>query len=117
MPFLLSGRTRSSPCQWPRLPAFAWRTKKKVATVSGHPFTETFSIERLPDLRPFRARVLGRQVLHRDELSGHERAPTGHTSGPQPRLRGDAVLVLTEDRLQLGRGARECDGALADDRG
>src|SRR4029077_7567164 len=70
------------------------------------PLAEALAVERLPHLRPLRARVLRRQVLHRDQLAGDECTSTRYPHGAQPRLRRDAVLVLAEDGLQLGRRPR-----------
>src|SRR6266567_8930180 len=82
-----------------------------------HPFAKALAVEGLPDLRPLLPRLLRRQVLHGDELAGHERPPPRHPRRAQPGLGGDAVLVLAEDRLQLGGGAGKRRRALADHRG
>ena len=53
-------------------------------------------------------------MLESDQLAGDERAAAGHGRAAQPRLGGDAVLVLAKDRLQLCRGAGECNGTRPD---
>ena len=56
-------------------------------------------------------------MLHGDELTRDERAAAADPSGAKPRLRGDAVLMLAEDRLQLGGGSCEPQRGAAHDRG
>src|SRR6202165_2195282 len=84
---------------------------------SGHPYAQLLSIQRLPSFRPLRPGFLGRDVLHRDELSRNEGAAAADPGAAQPRLRGDAVLVLAENRLQLGGGSSEGRGGAARDGG
>ena len=50
---------------------------------------------------------MGRQSLEGDQLTGDESALAARLGRTQPGLGGDAVLVLAEDRLQLGGRSRE----------
>src|SRR5260370_11835018 len=105
--------------------SYVWRggrNKKRspewwVGGGSWPPLVHGLAIESLPDLHPLFASFLRGDVLQRNQLSGHERAPSGHTHGPQPTLRGDAVLLLAQNRLQPGGGFGKCRGAGSDHRG
>src|SRR5260370_21597575 len=105
--------------------SYVWRggrNKKRspewwVGGGSWHPLVHGLAIESLPDLHPLFASFLRGDVLQRNQLAGHERAPSGHTHGAQPALRGDAVLLLAQNRLQPGGGFGKRPGAGTDPRG